>query len=150
MTEVYDGMTTAQFLQTQAANRRGKRHQNSRKVVIDNIEFDSQVEAGRYQELKLLERAGNIQQLEARKSHLGLVIVNRCKRWGQTVRKRVYTPDFRYWDVEAGHYVIEEVKGYRISKKTGKRLPVVNESFRLRFDLARAAYPEYDFRIVLR
>ena len=37
---------------------------NSRKVIVNGVEFDSQKEANRYRELVLLERAGRIQDLQ--------------------------------------------------------------------------------------
>ena len=50
-----------------------KRKYHNKKVTIDGITFDSKKEARRYQELKLLERAGEIQNLELQKKRRGLL-----------------------------------------------------------------------------
>ena len=42
----------------------------ARKTVIDGITFDSKREAIRYQELKLLERAGEIKDLELQPKYI--------------------------------------------------------------------------------
>ena len=44
------------------------RKYGNKKITIDGIEFDSRKEAERYSELKLLERAGEIKDLELQKS----------------------------------------------------------------------------------
>lgn len=48
--------------------RRGAKLGN-RKVTVDGIEFDSKKEAQRYYELKLLQRAGVISELELQKEY---------------------------------------------------------------------------------
>ena len=143
MTDITEYMDAEQL---QALGQRKRQPVNSRKVVLDNIEFDSQVEAGRYQELRLLERAGDIQRLNV---HHEFVIQKQCTRWGNTVRKRTYTYDNFYWDVEAGRWIVEDVKGKKRTK-TGKWVAHVSRDFYLRFDLARVQYPDYDFQVVLR
>ena len=81
------------------------------KTTIDNIVFDSKREAQRYSELKLLFRAGQIQNLELQ-TPLDFIIEG----------KKIFTyrPDFIYF--ENGQRIIEDVKGmrtpvYRLKKK---------------------------------
>lgn len=81
------------------------------KTTVDNIVFDSKREAARYQELKLLFRAGKIQTLELQKP-LDFIIEG----------KKIFTyrPDFIYF--EGDKRIIEDVKGvktpvYRLKKK---------------------------------
>jgi hypothetical protein len=120
---------------------------NSRKVVLDNIEFDSGAEAGRWQELKLLQRAGVIQQLT---THPEFVIQEKGKdAFGQAFRKRTYTADFQYWDVDKGRWIVEDVKGPKRTK-TGRIVPHVERDFRLRWDRARTLNPDLEFVIVIR
>ena len=143
----FDGMTSEQFLETQAKLSTGKKHQNSRKVVIDNHEFDSRIEAARWQELKLLQRAGEIQQL---RPHPEFVIQEKGRDpFGKPFRKRVYKSDFIYWSVEHGRWVVEEVKGKRRTK-TGNYVPLVSRDFYVRWDRARVLYPDYEFIIVMK
>ena len=73
------------------------------KTEIDGIVFDSKREAGRYQELKMLERSKIITQLELQKTfELRVNGVLICK----------YRADFAYLD-QQGREVIEDAKGVR-------------------------------------
>lgn len=45
-------------------NYRGRSKYGAKKITVDGIEFDSKKEARRWQELKLLERSGQIYDLE--------------------------------------------------------------------------------------
>jgi hypothetical protein len=61
----------------------------------DGIKFDSEKEAKRYSELKLLLKIGEIGLLERQKPFL-LIEAN------ETERKCVYVADFVYWDTKTG------------------------------------------------
>jgi len=81
-------------------------------TVVDGVRFHSQREARRYQELRLLERAGKIKGLVLQKPYP--VMVN-----GQKVCN--YVSDFFYYDQHGGQHT-EDVKGfltpvYRLKKK---------------------------------
>jgi hypothetical protein len=78
-------------------------------TVVDGIKFRSKGEAGRYQELKLLEKAGRITVLRLQVKHE--LIVNR-KVVG------TYTSDFEYW--EGGSYIVEDFKGVKTALFTLK------------------------------
>lgn len=80
-------------------------------TVIDGLRFDSKAEAKRWQELKLLERAGEIKDLE-RQVRYPLIVNNEkiCD----------YVCDFQF--KRNGRTVTEDVKGvrtdvYRLKKK---------------------------------
>lgn len=73
-------------------------------VVVDGIRFASKREARRWQELKALAHAGQINSLE-RQVPIVLHAVG-----GRLVGK--YLADFRYFDVERGREVVEESKGF--------------------------------------
>ena len=94
---------------------------NAKKVSIDGIEFDSKKEAKRYQELLLLQKAGEIYMLERQKVYELLP----AQREPDTVGKRggvikgkllersvEYVADFVYTD-KNGKTVVEDVKGFR-------------------------------------
>lgn len=99
-----------------SANTKSKYH--SRKQTIDGHVFASKREAARYAELKLLERAGIISDLELQK-RFELIPSQRID--GKVVeRPCYYVCDFAY--CEGGKQVIEDAKGmktevYKIKKK---------------------------------
>lgn len=73
-------------------------------TVVDNIRFDSKMEAHRYRQLILLQRAGKIAELELQPPFE--LVVNGIKIC-------TYVADFRYLDRETWNYVIEDVKGIK-------------------------------------
>lgn len=80
------------------------------KTVIDGITFDSKREARRYSELKLLERAGAIRDLN-RQVRYELIPAFDCD--GKHYRPTSYVADFVYTDCKTGAEVVEDCKGYR-------------------------------------
>lgn len=93
------------------------KYHNSR-TVVDNIKFDSKKEASRYLELKMLEKAKKISNLELQ---VPFELVPAIKINGRMNRKVVYVADFVYLD-ENGKRVVEDVKGvktevYKLKKK---------------------------------
>lgn len=80
------------------------------KTVIDGITFDSKREAKRYQELKLLERAGAIRDLR-RQVRYELIPAFDCD--GKHFRPTSYVADFVYTDTATGEEAVEDCKGYR-------------------------------------
>ncbi len=84
----------------------------NRKTTADGILFDSAKEAGRYQELKLLERAGMIHDL---RRQVKFELIPKCGK----ERPCCYIADFVY--TEGGRTVIEDVKGVRTKEYIIKR-----------------------------
>ena len=78
---------------------------NNTKIRVDGRLFDSKAEAARWQELSLLERAGEITELE-RQVEYELI----PKQKGERAVK--YIADFRYVDHE-GKTVVEDTKGVK-------------------------------------
>ena len=83
---------------------------NNKKVIVDGIPFHSIKEANRYKELKLLERAGKIKDLELQPKY---ELIPTTKTNSGTIRKVSYYADFRYIDTQTGKEVVEDVKGYK-------------------------------------
>lgn len=97
----------------------------NRKTVVDGIVFDSAKEAIRYQELKMLQKAGVIQNLRLQvpyeiipeQREPSKEVYSKGPKKGQPKpgkileRKVEYIADFVY--VEDGQTVVEDVKGYR-------------------------------------
>ncbi|MDL2276355.1 DUF1064 domain-containing protein [Breznakia sp. OttesenSCG-928-G09] len=91
----------------------------AKKTVVDGITFDSKAEARHYQELKLLERAGLIKELELQPKY---ELQPSFKKNGKTVRAINYVADFRYFDVRENKTIVVDVKGmktpvYELKKK---------------------------------
>lgn len=71
-------------------------------VVIDGLRFASKKEGARYVELKLLEKAGHIKNLELQPRYDMIVNGVNCG---------YYKADFRYF--QGGKRIVEDVKGVR-------------------------------------
>jgi hypothetical protein len=87
----------------------------ARKTVVDGITFDSRREARRYSELKLLERAHEIEALELQpRFPLGTVDdpVKIRSAGYPNGRRCSYKADFRYFDNATGAVVVEDSKGH--------------------------------------
>lgn len=90
------------------------------KIEVDGIKYDSKKEAKRADELKRLEEAGAIKNLERQKKY---VLQPSFKFLGKTIRDISYVADFVY--EEDGRLVVEDVKSpitrknpvYRLKKK---------------------------------
>lgn len=76
---------------------------HAKKVEVDGIEFDSRREANRWQELKILERAGMISDLRRQEE---FELIPRCGK----ERPAKYHADFTYTDTATGERVVEDVK----------------------------------------
>jgi hypothetical protein len=103
----------------------------ARSVRVDGILFDSQREADRYQELKLLAQAGRISSIEI---HPGFpLIVKELHRVdGPEILHTVgmYHADFRYRDHRSGAWVVEDVKSQ----------PTKTEAYKLRKKIVEAVH----------
>lgn len=93
----------------------------AKKTVVDGITFDSLREARRYGELKLLEKAGEIEDIKCHPTFS--MRIN-----GDLVAK--YTADFSYWCSAECDRIVEDVKSpatakdkyYRLKKRLMKAL----------------------------
>jgi hypothetical protein len=81
---------------------------------VGNLKFASRLEAHRYQDLTLLEKAGEIAGL---KTHPRFVLQEAfTDSSGTKHRAIVYEADFSYVDLRTGKEIIEEVKGYSLNR----------------------------------
>lgn len=112
------------------------RKYHNTKTVADGIKFDSKLEAERYAQLKILERAGAIMKLELQPS---FDLLPSFRKNGKTWRKTVYKADFRYILAKDDRIIIEDVKG---------STAVITDVFRLKQKLFEYKYPEYTISIV--
>lgn len=89
----------------------------SKKVEVDGITFDSKKEANRWYELRLLEKAGAISDLQ-RQVKFELIPSQRIN--GKVVeRPCTYLADFVY--IENGQKIVEDTKGFRTTDYKIKR-----------------------------
>ena len=112
------------------------RKYHNTKTVADGIKFDSKLEAKRYVQLKMMERAGVIRDLELQPEY---ELIPSFRKNGKTWRRTLYKADFRYILAEDDSYIIEDVKG---------STAVITDVFRLKQKLFEYKYPEYTISIV--
>lgn len=93
---------------------------NSKKTVVDGQKFDSKKEARRYQELLLLEKAGEIKNL-SRQVKFVLIPSQRDESGKVIERECSYKADFTYEEEGEIKTVVEDVKGYRTKEYIIKR-----------------------------
>ena len=106
----------------------GKFH--NKKVTLEGETFDSKREASRWLELKMLQRAGRISNLERQKKFVlipaqyepEITGPRGGKKKGRLLEREVaYIADFVYWDEEEKEFVIEDAKGVRTPEYVIKR-----------------------------
>ena len=83
---------------------------NSRRIAIDGYTFDSIKESQRYGELRLMEKAYEISELEV---HPVLVLQRSFSYRGKKIRAITYEADFGYFSYIDGVFVYEDLKGYK-------------------------------------
>ena len=83
---------------------------HNRKITADGYTFDSKAEYAHYCTLRLLERAGEITNLEV---HPRYLLQPAFKYHGKSERAIYYESDFEYVDVASGKRVVVDVKGVR-------------------------------------
>lgn len=109
------------------------KYHNRKVITSDGIEHASQKEANRWCELKLLERAGKILDLD-RQVKFTLIpaqyeyefeAVTKAKGKmpkGKLVERECsYVADFVYIDAESGNLVVEDTKGFKTKEYVIKR-----------------------------
>ena len=104
---------------------------SNKKVNIDGITFDSMKEANRYRELKLLEKVGEISNLELQPVY---VLQESFKYKGKNIRAIKYIGDFEYVDSKTGNKVLEDTKGFK------------TKDYLIKVKLLKNKYTDIDFR----
>lgn len=92
---------------------------NNKKITVDGQIFDSKKEASRCEELRLLEKAGEIKDLRTQVK-FKLIPAQRDEATGKVIERECsYKADFVY--EEDGKTVVEDVKGFRTKEYVVKR-----------------------------
>jgi len=102
---------------------RAKSKYKNKKVIIDGITFDSTKEGNRYKELKLMEQAGEINDL---KLQVKFELIPSVVLDGKKQRTVYYIADFTYIEC-VGYVTVEDTKGiklpiYRLKRKLMKHI----------------------------
>lgn len=105
---------------------------NNKKTIVDNIKFDSKAEANRYIELKMLEKARKISDLELQPKFI--LQEKYINNKGEKIRAITYKADFCY--LEGNKIVVEDVKG------------VETKEFKIKKKLFENKYRDIDFRLI--
>ena len=110
---------------------RGTKYGSS-KTEVDGIVFDSRKESRRYEQLKLMEKAGEITGLQLQP----VFELQEGFRDNKGVWRRpiTYKADFLY--IEEGKTIVEDVKGMQ------------TDVFKIKMKMFLKQYPTIDFRIV--
>lgn len=103
----------------------------NKKTIMDNIKFDSIAETKRYNELKLLLKAGKIQDLKLQPRFL---LQEAFKKNGKAYRKIEYVADFAY--TENGKIIVEDVKGF------------ATKEFKIKEKLFNYIYKDLELKII--
>lgn len=92
---------------------------SNHKIIIDGEKYDSKKEARRHMELILLQRAGEIKNLQRQ---VKFVLIPPQKYEGKAVeRECAYIADFTYHDAKNGEYIVEDTKGMKTKDYIIKR-----------------------------
>ena len=110
-----------------------KKYHNIKTKTFDGIEFDSRKEARRWNELKLLERAKEISNLQRQVKYVLIPAqyetIERYSKKGERLkdgtklieREVAYIADFVYTDMKTGKTVVEDTKGVKTKDYIIKR-----------------------------
>ena len=113
--------------------QKGNSKYKNKKMIIDNIEFDSNKEGFRYIDLRLLERQGLIKDL---RRQVSFELQPRYKKNNKIIRGIYYIADFVYIESKTGKVIVEDTKGYR------------TEVYKLKKKIFEYKYPKLEIKEV--
>ena len=98
--------------------------------TMDGVLFASRAEMNRYAELRMMERAGIIRDLEIQPEY---ILQAAYIRGGKKIQAIKYRADFRYLNTSTACIIVEDCKGMK------------TEIYKLKKKLLLAQYPELNF-----
>lgn len=107
----------------------------NRTAVVGEKVFDSRLEARRYRELVLMQKAGIIRDL---RTQVPFELQPSFKKGGKTIRAISYKADFVYIVCGTGKTVVEDTKGFR------------TEVYKIKKKLFEYKYPDLTIKEVQR
>lgn len=153
MPDITPYMDAEQLQAWQQVNTKPRRY-NSKACWEDGYRFASLGERRLYRHYKLLEAAGEIEQLEADKKKLRLDIIpkgSRCFWTGEPLPHLQYEADFAFYDIQVARWVYVDYKGIKVDKQ-GNRKPRLEKLAQLKLAILRqpllSPYPHIEFRVV--
>ncbi len=105
----------------------------AKKTEVNGLLFASKLEAERYKQLMLLQRAGEISDLQLQPEFQIFEGYVNCYD-GKKHISRFYVGDFMYIDMRSKQTIVEDTKGME------------TDVFRLKWEEVQKKYPEYVFR----
>ncbi len=98
----------------------GRSKYNAKRTEVDGIAFHSRKEARRYQELRLLEKAGQVKEIRLQPA---FILHAFMANTGEVTAIGAYRGDFEYceWNGHAWNLTFEDVKGYDTALSKWKR-----------------------------
>ena len=111
---------TGKFVTGTAENAHKKPKYNNKKTIADDMEFDSQHEAIRYGELKLLQKADEITALQTQVWFL-------LEPKNDKKQASYYIADFTYYDLKRKEFVVEDAKGVKTAAYILKKKAMYNK-----------------------
>lgn len=137
----YDGLITNRTTKAPATGATKRSKWGNTPTTRGKLKFDSKKEAYRFDELVLLQEAGEISDLELEPTYVLQEAYTEIQFGeplsGERIRALTWTADFRY--EKDGRTVVEDVKG---SKRT------MTQVFHVRVKLFRKRYPYIQLEIV--
>lgn len=109
----------------------------NKKVIIDDIEFDSIKEGEGYKDLKLRKHAGDIYDF---KHHVDFVLLDEVKTKIRKYEERVYEADFVIYDKDGNIVEVLDYKARAKGKKVKKRNPTTTSLYTLKRHLFYLRY----------
>lgn len=109
----------------------------SKQTIVDGIKFQSKLESERFQQLKLLQKAHEITDLQCQKEFQIFEGYINCYT-GEKHKSRYYVADFFYLDLRSKQWIVEDTKG------------VETDVFKLKWELVQEQHPDYVFRKLTR
>lgn len=117
----------------QAIDNKQSKYKN-KKVTINGIKFDSELEGNHYKTL-LLERSGEIKDLRLQ---VKFELQPSFNKNGKHYRAINYIADFVYYDVSKEKTVVEDTKGYR------------TEVYKLKKKMFEYKFPELELKEIMK
>ena len=107
----------------------------NQKIYEESYKFDSKLENKRYHQLKLLEKAGEIKNLQLQTR---FVLQPKYIKSGKTIRAIEYVADFTYYDIRKKKMIVEDTKGMK------------TEIYKLKKKIFEYQYPELEIKEIRR
>ena len=111
--------------------QKGNSKYKNEKVVIDGIKFESKLEAERWKQLNLLQKAGTIKDL---RRQIKFELQPSYKKNDIVIHSINYVADFVYYDVNKKGFVVEDTKGFK------------NDVYKLKKKIFEYKYPELEIK----